>query len=288
MFIVADQYLSNMRQGNMFRSFWAWVDRYLGRGSYRWIRPLLAPYQKDTHFAYSQTLSRLVRPGIRWLDAGCGHKILEPYLHIDEKQLVQKASIAVGCDTFLTSLQRHWSLQNIVSCNLDHMPFRDGSFDLVTLNMVAEHLLEPERTFSEIARVLNSDGRLLIHTPCASSYDIKMIRLGWKIMPRSVGLATIRFTEYREPDDVFPTFYRANTRRQLSSLMREADLVEEELKVIEGRPFFYFAAPLSVLEILLEWLLRAIGKNEVCPATFLGIYRRLGSRSHSPEIVAAS
>src|SRR5258708_32799835 len=154
MFIMLDQCLSDMTQGNRPRSFWARVDHYLGRGSYRWIRPLLAPYQEDTHFAYSRTLSRLVRPGIRWLDAGCGHKILEPYLGHDEKELVQKAGLAVGCDTFLTSLQQHWSLQNIVSCNLDNLPFGDSSFDLVTLNMVAEHLVEPKKTFSEIARVL--------------------------------------------------------------------------------------------------------------------------------------
>ena len=115
-----------------------------------------------------------------------------------------------------------------------------------------------------------------------------MIRLGWKIIPRSVGLAMIRFLEYREPGDVFPTFYRANTRRQLSNMMREVGLVEEELNAVEGRPFFYFVAPLSILEILLKWFLRAIGKKELCPATFLGIYRRPGSRSHSTEIVAAS
>jgi SAM-dependent methyltransferase len=264
-----------MKQGNKFRSFWVWLDYYLGRGSYRWIRPWLAPYQEDTYLVYSRTLSRLVRPSIRWLDAGCGRKILEPYLHIDEKELVQKASLAVGCDTFLTSLQRHWSLKNIVSCDLDRMPFRDRSFDLVTLNMVAEHLLQPERTFSEIARVLDSDGRLLIQTPSASSYDIKLIRLGWKIIPKRVGFAMVRFLEDREPPDVFPTFYRANTRRQLSSLMREVGMVEEELKLVEGRPFFYFAAPLSILEIVFEWFLRAIGKNELCPATLLGVYRRL-------------
>src|ERR1700686_1363590 len=219
-----------MKQKNMFRSFWGWVDRYLGRGSYHWIRPLLAPYQEDTHLAYAGKLSRLVRPDIRWLDAGCGHKILARYHENEEREIVRRTRFAVGCDTFVGSPQQHRSLEKIVPCDLSSLPFSDGSFDLVTLNMVAEHLVEPSRVFSELARVLDRDGQLVIHTPCASSYEIWLIRLGWRVLPKSVGFWMIRFREGRDPGDVFPTFYRANTKRLLSNLMSEAGLVEEELR----------------------------------------------------------
>jgi LSD1 subclass zinc finger protein len=272
-----------MNQDNMFRFLMGWVDEYFGRGSYDWIRPWLAPYQEDTHLAYARTLSRLVQPGIRWLDAGCGHKILARNLEKDEKEIAGRTCHAVGCDTFVPSQQQHRSLENIVSCDINSLPFCDGSFDLVTLNMVAEHLREPERAFSELARVLDRGGQLVIHTPCASSYEIWIIRLGWRIAPRKAGHWMIRFLEGRDPGEVFPTFYRANTRSQLSRLMKESGLFEEELRVIEGRPFFYFAAPLSILEIVLERFLRAIGKNEVCPATFQGIYRRSGNRRPAPD-----
>jgi SAM-dependent methyltransferase len=270
-----------MKQTNIFRSFWGKVDRYGGRGSYVWIRPWLAPHQRDTHVEYAGTLSRLVRPDVRWLDAGCGHKILARYHETEEREIVNRTRFAVGCDTFAGSALQHRSLKKIVPCDLNRLPFSDGSFDLVSLNMVAEHLAEPSRVFSEIARVLAPGGQLIIHTPCASSYEIWLIRLGWKLLPKRVGFWMIRFLEGRESGDVFPTFYRANTRRRLFRLMSEAGLEEEELRVIEGRPFFYFAAPLSILEIAFEWILRMIGKNEVCPATLLGIYRRPGSEGHA-------
>src|ERR1700733_12842447 len=52
------QVFSNMTRNNMLRSFWTCVDHYLGRGSYLWIKPLLAPYQEDTHLAYAKNCRR--------------------------------------------------------------------------------------------------------------------------------------------------------------------------------------------------------------------------------------
>jgi SAM-dependent methyltransferase len=270
------QAIVTARRKGIFQSIWQWSDRYLGRGSYLWIRPLLAPYQEDTHLAYAETLSRLVRPDIRWLDAGCGHKILARYHEKEEREIVKRTRFAVGCDSFAGSPRQHRSLETVVSCDLNSLPFPDGSFDLVTLNMVAEHLGEPARVFSELARVLDRDGQIVIHTPCASSYEIWLIRMGWAMLPKRVGLSLIRFLEGREPGDVFPTFYRANTRQSLSKLMKEAGLAEQDVRIVEGRPFFYFVAPLSIFEIALERILRAMGKKEICPATLLGIYRRAG------------
>jgi ubiquinone/menaquinone biosynthesis C-methylase UbiE len=255
------------------RSLWMWFDRCLGRGSYRWIKPLLAPYQDYSYFAYARIVSRLARPGVRWLDAGCGHQILEGRLENEEKDLIARARLAVGCDAFVDSLQRHRNLRNRACCNLDRLPFQDGSFDLVTLNMVAEHLVQPEQTFSEIARVLDVNGLLLLHTPNANSYEVKLTRFCWKVAPKSVGLKMIRFLEHREPEDVFPTFYRANTRSELSTLMRELGLTEVEFQFIECRPFFYFFVPISVLEILFVKLLRAIGRHEASSANFVGVYQ---------------
>jgi SAM-dependent methyltransferase len=192
----------------------------------------------------------------------------------EEKDLVAKVRLVVGCDAFMDSLRRHRSLQNLVCCNIDSLPFRDRSFDLLTINMVAEHLINPKQTLSEFARVLDNDGLLVVHTPNAESYEVQLIRLGWKIVPKSLGLKLVRFLEHREPVDVFPTFYRANTRSDLRRLIPELGLTEVEFQLIEGRPFFYFLAPLSILEILFARFLRLIRKPEVSSANFLGVYRR--------------
>jgi SAM-dependent methyltransferase len=49
-------------------------------------------------------------------------------------------------------------------------PFGDGSFSCVTFIEVAEHLVQAEHAFAEIARVLSPDGKVLFTTPNNASY----------------------------------------------------------------------------------------------------------------------
>jgi SAM-dependent methyltransferase len=61
-------------------------------------------------------------------------------------------------------------LENVVSLNIEaeQLPFADGSFDLVLMTEIIEHLtLDPHRYLAEVRRVLRPDGHLLITTPNA-------------------------------------------------------------------------------------------------------------------------
>jgi SAM-dependent methyltransferase len=261
------------------RVFLTWLDRYVGRGSYRWIKPLLAPYQEYSYFVMARWIDRLVGPRTRWLDAGCGHQILEPRLEMEERELVKRAQLAVGCDAFFSSLSRHRSLQNIVMCDLAALPFEGKSFDLVTLNMVAEHLKQPEVVVEEFSRILADGGVLLIHTPNAACYQMKLIQLGWKTVPRKWAYALIRFLEHREPDDVFQTFYRANTRSRIISLVSKYGIQEDEFTYVEDRPFFFFFAPASIAEIAFCRLLRIVGRKDLVAGTIIAAYRKIGTTS---------
>lgn len=44
----------------------------------------------------------------------------------------------------------------------NHLPFPDASFDLVMCNSVLHHFAEPEKLFSEIARLAGRDGAILL------------------------------------------------------------------------------------------------------------------------------
>ncbi len=47
----------------------------------------------------------------------------------------------------------------------DTLPFEDMTFDGVLINEVLEHVIDEERTLSEIARVLRPNGRLVLYSP---------------------------------------------------------------------------------------------------------------------------
>jgi ubiquinone/menaquinone biosynthesis C-methylase UbiE len=259
------------------RSVWQWFDRYLGRGTYPWLRERLDPQIQYSQFVYADLLKESVTTATRWLDAGCGHQILEVRLHQDEQAMVNRAALAVGCDVAAESVERHRSLRNLAVCSLEQLPFRDGSFDLATLNMVAEHLERPDAVLAELARVLVPNGLAVVHTPNAAAYQVRLTRLVWRIVPKGLVHKLILFLEHREPKDVFPTFYRANSREQLRRLTNRAGLVEQQLRMVFERPVLYFFAPLSALEMVTVRLFRRLGLEEFCASTILGVYRHAAS-----------
>lgn len=256
---------------------WQWVDRYLGRGSYPWLRRHLDPQREYTQRIYARRVIELLQPGVCWLDAGCGHRVFPALGEGEERGLLRGVRLVVGCDASLTALRRHRSLQRLVCSRLDRLPFRDASFDLITLNMVMEHLIEPQVVLAEFVRVLSPQGRLVVHTPNSASYYVWLIRLGRRLIPERLTHRLIEYLESRRPEDVFPTFYRANTRNRLSKVMQSAGLGKEEMHLLADRPFFYFIAPLSALEILFGRLLRALGGDEYGCDTVLAVCRRAGS-----------
>src|SRR5262249_17746430 len=156
---------------------------------------------------YERFVSQHISGQTAWLDAGCGKHILPMWRVEAERALVNTAKLAVGCDIDETSLRHHATLTRRFVANLEHLPLRSESVDLVTCNMVVEHLDRPREAFAEFARVLRVGGRLIVHTPNAYSHFV----LGARLVPRGPKLRLVRALDGRPADDVFPTRYRANT-----------------------------------------------------------------------------
>ena len=68
----------------------------------------------------------------------------------------------------------------------EHLPFRDESFDLITSNMVIEHMREPKLAFHEMYRVLAPGGTILLHTPNLANYQVFANRVLSKVMPHNL------------------------------------------------------------------------------------------------------
>jgi len=241
-----------------------WLDDRFGRGSYYVLRDWIDPTREYTQLIYGRLLRELVNGRASWLDA--------------------------GCDLELSALRAHRTLANRVCCDLAAMPFRDRSFQLVSLNNVAEHFADPAPVFREIARILDLEGRLVIHTPNAAGYFVRIARLARRILPRRLVLNLISYMEGRGDDDVFLTYYRANTRAALERVAAEAGMAVERLSLLRGRPLFYFAVPLSALELIATRALVWSGLEGFGCKAIIGVLRRErgagGLSGHAAEDLA--
>ena len=87
-------------------------------------------------------------------------------------------------------------------------------------------------------------------------------------------LKMIRYLEFREEEDVFPTFYRLNTCADLETAAGQAGLYREKLLLAHAHPFFYFVAPLSAAELAASRLLMSLGAERFTAAVILAVLRK--------------
>ncbi len=253
---------------------WPSLDRYLGRGSYYWLKDRIHPQREYTQLTYARLIGEVLTPQTRWLDAGGGHQILEVATPEMELAMVRRVRLALCCDRVLDAIAKHRSIRVRVGATLDHLPFRGESLDLITLNNVAEHLERPHEVLLEFARVLAPGGRVIIHTPNVSSYPVRIADLGRSILPKRFIMKMIRFMDFREEEDVFPTYYRVNTRADLAAAAGQAGLTSEKVLLTPARPLFYFIAPLCAAELATSRLLLSVGADRFGAAVILAVLRK--------------
>jgi len=133
------------------------------------------------------------------------------------------------------------------------IPYENDRFDLVFSDNVLEHLEKPLEVFREVARVLSPGGVFLFKTPNK-----------WHYVPAIARLTPHGFHQYvnrlrgRDEGDTFPTFYRANTKSDVSRLAGRCGLSIISVERIEGRPeYLRLAWPTYVLGAAYERLVNA-------------------------------
>jgi ubiquinone/menaquinone biosynthesis C-methylase UbiE len=168
---------------------------------------------------YASVLLRCLRPGCRWLDLGAGTRIHGGW---QEPTAATLAAIArpVGCDPLPGHLRTHPQLSARVGADGAHLPFADACFDLVSANMVVEHLADPAAVFAEVARVLAPNGQFVFVTPHRRHWIVGLFAL---MFPPRVRQFIARI-EGRDPRHIFLTHYRANTPEALRAMARQSGL----------------------------------------------------------------
>jgi len=233
------------------------------RARYAAIRPGWVPSTD----IYATLIRQRVTPGSRVLDIGCGHSELV------KEELGQAASV-VGIDLDHDALLRNATIERSVVATAERLPFRAGSFDLVLLAWVLEHLVHPVHVFREIHRVLDRSGQVVFVTPNAWNYNAWLIRA----IPNSLHPFFTRRLYGRAAVDTFPTAYRCNSPRRIEQLLGGLGFARERL-IGNGDPTYVgLNAPLFRLAVWIERIydLRVLRRARV---HLVGAYRKTGSRS---------
>lgn len=172
---------------------------------------------------YADLVRAQLRPESRLLDLGCGRGGLV-------EQLEHPLSQGVGVDPDRASLREHRLPLPRAQAFSQRLPFADGAFDLIYASWLLEHLSRPEEDFREIARVLRPGGAFVFITPNGqhplSLFNRLLGRLG-----RVQGWL-VRGFYGRAAADAFPTFYRANSKRDLERLAAGSPLRLERLEAV--------------------------------------------------------
>ena len=200
-------------------------------------------YHQDT---FVDALSAYVPRGGRWLDLGCGHQLLPSWASAAAADYVGRAGLVVGLDYDLEALSRHRTIRARCRGNIGELPFAGGVFDLITANMVVEHLDRPAEQFAEVARILAPGGVFIFHTPNAANYQVRVAQL----IPDAIKSRLAGWVEGRRADDVYPTHYRANSGDDVRRLAAGAGFVVERIDFISSYPGLGIFPPLALLELL--------------------------------------
>ncbi len=151
----------------------------------------------------------------RLLDVGVGER---PYAEFFEPRVERYIGLEYPpvADNLSPEIWEHLErLEGIVDVFGDGMrlPFVDGSFDTALLAEVLEHVPEPDRMVSELARVLRPGGRLLLTVPFASALHQLPFDYG-RYTP--LGVEQILRRHGLEPEHVVP---RGNYASVMGSLL---------------------------------------------------------------------
>jgi len=202
---------------------------------------------------YEALVAKLIQPGTRWLDVGCGRHIF-PSNPALARTLAQRCALLVGVDPSDAIDDNPYVHRKVKQPIEDYQA--DGPFDVITLRMVAEHIEDPRTTVASLARLTRPGSQVIVYTvnkwspvtmvtqltPFASHHRLKS--LIW---------------EGSAPEDTFPVQCRMNTRRRLAGLFRAAGFQERHFaKVDDCRTFAGFRR-MHFVELSCRTLLRRCG-----------------------------
>ena len=223
------------------------------RETYWKLEKLIVPELTSSQYRYKDVLfASLPDRKFAWLDLGCGHQVFADWMTQEQQTMVEKAGLAVGVDQDIPSLKAHGGLHLKVCGDISVIPIKDASFDIISANMVVEHVSDPDKVLNEVRRLLKPGGVFVFHTTNSAN---PMLWTASKV-PEGLKLRLIYLLEGRKSEDVFPTCYRINTSTQVREAARRSGLIVEKIELVSTSAVTQLLTPLAILELLFIRMLR--------------------------------
>jgi len=113
------------------------------------------PFQRYWQRRRFSIITRLARGAGATLDIGCG-----------SSRILAALENGIGLDVQMSKLRyiRKFG-KPLVNASIDNLPFRDNAFHCVVCSEVVEHIPGGEAVYSEMSRVLQKGGTLILGTP---------------------------------------------------------------------------------------------------------------------------
>jgi len=213
------------------------------------IERSLIPDLRHSQHVYKEELSACVGASIGlWLDLGCGRGLFPAWLE-DSPSTWRDGKRIIGLDEDLDSLRDNQTITYALLGNAASTPLAGETISVVSANMVVEHLGSPAAVFAELTRILKPGGLIVFHTPNYLHYQAFLVSL----LPSRLKRWLAFKLEGRRDQDVFPTFYRMNTVRQIREVARHSGLVVRRIRVVGSNPETLRLGPLVLIELLVIW-----------------------------------
>jgi SAM-dependent methyltransferase len=131
-----------------------------GRNSnYWWTVGSYGNLRRFPHWEEMLKLIRRFRKGGRLLDVGCAYGFL-----VDEASRYFE-SYGIDVSGFALKRSKEYCRGNVSRASASRLPFRDESFDVITLVDTLEHVPDFNNCLKDAARALKKDGVLLLQLP---------------------------------------------------------------------------------------------------------------------------
>ena len=213
---------------------------------------------------YEAVIMNLAKDNFSWVDIGCGHNIFpsNPELAI---KLAQKAGFLLGIDPDENINDNLLLTEKFKGTIDEYNPKR--KFDLITLRMVAEHIVNPDLTLEGIKKLAESGSLVVIYTPNKWAPSSILARY----TPISVHHFFKKILWDTDERDTFPVQFRMNTREKLKALFQSKGFDEVYFTNLDDCRFFSKIYMLKYAELIFWRILKSL-RIRYPESCLLGIY----------------